>query len=65
MPNMPAVEGMRFVTGDNGRLEVEFEDGSVARVTPDSSIRLSSSAAMPMAAPLPKSMPSPVSPITS
>ncbi len=41
MPNMPAVEGMRFVTGDNGRLEVEFEDGSVARVTPDSSIRLS------------------------
>ncbi len=40
MPNMPAVEGMRFVTGDNGRLEIEFEDGSVARVTPDSSIRL-------------------------
>lgn len=39
-PNMPAVEGMRFVTGDNGRFEVEFEDGSVARVTPDSSIRL-------------------------
>ncbi len=40
-PNMPAVEGMRFVTGDNGRLEIEFEDGSVARVTPDSSVRLS------------------------
>lgn len=40
LPNMPAVEGMRFVTGDNGRLEIEFEDGSVARVTPDSSIRL-------------------------
>ena len=40
-PNMPAVEGMRFVTGDNGRLEIEFEDGSVARVTPNSSIRLS------------------------
>lgn len=39
-PNMPAVEGMRFVTGDNGRLEIQFEDGSVARVTPDSSIRL-------------------------
>ena len=39
-PNMPAVEGMRFVTGDNGRLEIEFEDGSVARVTPNSSIRL-------------------------
>lgn len=39
-PNMPAVEGMRLVTGDNGRLEIEFEDGSVARVTPDSSVRL-------------------------
>lgn len=39
-PNMPAVEGMRFVTGDDGRLEIEFEDGSVARVAPDSSVRL-------------------------
>ena len=39
-PNMPAVEGMRFVTGDNGRLEIEFEDGSVARLTPNSSFRL-------------------------
>lgn len=39
-PNMPAVQGMRFVTGDNGRLEIEFEDGSVARVAPNSSIRL-------------------------
>lgn len=40
LPNMPAVEGMRFVAGYNGRLEIEFEDGSVARVTPESSIRL-------------------------
>lgn len=40
LPNMPAVEGMRFVAGDNGRLEIEFEDGSVVRVTPDSSIQL-------------------------
>lgn len=39
-PNMPAIEGMRFVTGDNGRLEIELEDGSVARVTPNSSVRL-------------------------
>ena len=39
-PNMPVVEGMRLVTGDNGRVEIEFEDGSVARVTPDSSISL-------------------------
>jgi hypothetical protein len=40
LPNMPAVEAMRLVTGDNGRVEIEFEDGSVARVTPNSSIRL-------------------------
>jgi hypothetical protein len=40
LPNMPAVEGMRFVTGDNGRVEIQFEDGSVARVAPDSSIVL-------------------------
>jgi hypothetical protein len=39
-PNMPAMEGMRFVTGQNGRVEIEFEDGSVARVTPNSSVRL-------------------------
>jgi len=41
LPNMPAVEGMRFVTGDDGRLEIQFEDGSVARVTPNSSLTLS------------------------
>lgn len=39
-PNMPAVEGMRFVTGEDGRLEIEFEDGSVVRVAPNSSIQL-------------------------
>ncbi|HLJ78431.1 MAG TPA: DUF6600 domain-containing protein [Acidobacteriaceae bacterium] len=39
-PNMPAVEGMRFVTGGNGRLEIELEDGSVARLAPNSSMRL-------------------------
>lgn len=38
--NMPAVEGMRFVTGEDGRLEIEFEDGSVARLAPNSSFRL-------------------------
>jgi hypothetical protein len=40
-PNMPAVEGMRLVTATDGRVEVQFEDGSVARVTPNSSITLS------------------------
>jgi hypothetical protein len=39
-PNMPAVEGMRFVTGPDGRLEIQFEDGSVARITPNSSVTL-------------------------
>ncbi|MGA7884844.1 MAG: DUF6600 domain-containing protein [Acidobacteriaceae bacterium] len=39
-PNMPAVEGMRFVTGEDGQLEIEFEDGSVARLAPNSSFRL-------------------------
>ncbi|MBV8672522.1 MAG: FecR domain-containing protein, partial [Acidobacteriaceae bacterium] len=39
--NMPVVEGMRFVTADDGRLEIQFEDGSVARLTPSSSITLS------------------------
>ncbi|MBV8632077.1 MAG: FecR domain-containing protein, partial [Silvibacterium sp.] len=39
--NMPVMEGMRFVTADDGRVEVQFEDGSVARVTPNSSITLS------------------------
>jgi FecR protein len=41
LQNMPAVEGMRFVTGDDGRIEIQFEDGSVARVTPNSSVTLS------------------------
>lgn len=39
-PNMPVVEGMTLVTADDGRVEVQFEDGSVARVTPNSSITL-------------------------
>ena len=39
-PNMPVVEGMRLVTAQDGRVEVQFEDGSVARVTPNSSITL-------------------------
>jgi hypothetical protein len=39
--NMPVMEGMRLVTGGDGRVEVQFEDGSVARVTPNSSITLS------------------------
>jgi hypothetical protein len=38
--NMPVVEGMKFVTADSGHIEIQFEDGSVARVTPNSSVTL-------------------------
>lgn len=38
--NMPVVEGMRLVTAEDGRAEVQFEDSSVARLTPNSSITL-------------------------
>lgn len=39
--NMPVVEGMRLATGNDGRVEIQFEDGSVARVTPNSSVTFS------------------------
>lgn len=38
--NMPAVAGQRIATGDDGQTEIEFEDGSVVRLTPNSSISL-------------------------
>ncbi len=38
--NMPVMQGMTLKTGNDGRVEVQFEDGSVARVTPNSSITL-------------------------
>jgi FecR protein len=38
--NMPVVEGMRLVTAEDGRVEIQFEDGSVARITPNSSLTL-------------------------
>ena len=38
--NMPLIAGQTIVTGEDGQAEVEFEDGSVARVTPNSSLRL-------------------------
>jgi len=37
---MPLVEGDRISTGDDGQAEVEFEDGSVVRLTPASSLTL-------------------------
>jgi hypothetical protein len=39
--NMPLAEGARLTTGDDGQAEVEFEDGSVVRLTPNSSLGLS------------------------
>lgn len=38
--NMPVVEGMKLITAEDGRAEIQFEDGSVARVTPNSSVTL-------------------------
>src|SRR3981081_3497818 len=39
--NMPLAEGARLTTGEDGQAEVEFEDGSVVRLTPKSSLGLS------------------------
>jgi hypothetical protein len=38
--NMPLMEGSRLNTGSDGRAEIEFEDGSVVRITPNSSVTL-------------------------
>lgn len=38
--NMPVVEGQRISTGDDGEAEIEFEDGSVVRLTPNSAVEL-------------------------
>jgi FecR protein len=37
--NMPVLTGSRLQTGGDGQAEVEFGDGSVARVTPNSSLQ--------------------------
>ena len=39
--NMPMVEGMKVAAKADGRAEVEFEDGSTVRVTPDTRIDFS------------------------
>lgn len=38
--NMPLLEGSRVQTGNNGRAEVQFDNGSIARLTPNSSMSL-------------------------
>jgi hypothetical protein len=40
MANTPLFEGTRIDTGNDGRAEIQFEDGSVARVSPQSSLSL-------------------------
>lgn len=39
--NMPLPEGSRLQTGNDGRAELQMEDGSIARLTPNSSLLLS------------------------
>jgi len=39
--NMPVTEGNRVVTGDDGRVEIELEDGSTIRLAPGSDIQFS------------------------
>jgi hypothetical protein len=38
--NMPLLQGYRLDTGSDGEAEIEFEDGSVARLTPNSSLQV-------------------------
>lgn len=37
--NLPITQGMKLRTSDDGRAEVEFEDGSTLRLTPDTSVQ--------------------------
>jgi hypothetical protein len=39
--NTPLFEGSQITTGEDGRAEIQFEDGSVARIPPDSSLTIS------------------------
>jgi hypothetical protein len=39
--NLPITQGMKLRTGDNGRAEVELENGSTVRLAPDSAIQFS------------------------
>jgi hypothetical protein len=39
--NTPLFEGTRVTTGQDGRAEIQFEDGSVARLSPNSTLTIS------------------------
>ena len=36
--NMPLAAGVRVATGEDGQAEIEFEDGSLVRLTPNSAL---------------------------
>ncbi len=38
--NLPLFEGSQIITGNDGRAEVQLEDGSLARISPNSSLTL-------------------------
>lgn len=38
--NMPLFQGYQITTGQDGQAEIQFEDGSVARIAPDSGLTL-------------------------
>ncbi len=38
--NAPLLEGMQLTTADSGKAEIQFEDGSVVRLSPDSTLTL-------------------------
>ena len=38
--NLPLLAGVQLATGQDGQAEVEFEDGSMARLTPNSALSL-------------------------
>lgn len=38
--NTPLLQGMTLSTGDDGKAEIQFEDGSVARIAPNSTLTL-------------------------
>ena len=39
--NLPLFEGTQVVTGDDGRAEIQLEDGSIARLSPNTTLTLS------------------------
>jgi ferric-dicitrate binding protein FerR (iron transport regulator) len=39
-PNMPLLQGSTLKTGEDGRAEIQLEDGSMIRLTPNSSVAM-------------------------